>query len=49
MKVIVDRIENNYVVVELVTEGDIVHINILKEETKLRKEKINKLADKLFK
>ena len=64
MKVIIDRFEGEYAVVELdnmntvnmkkillpsdVKEGDVVDIIINTDETAKRKNKINKLMDKLF-
>ena len=69
MKAIVDRIEGEYIVLEVdidnfilypykkapfVKEGDVVEIindklKVLNDETKMRKEKIQKLVDNLFK
>lgn len=62
MKIIVDRIEENYAIVELngqtynlpielipsVKEGDILKIEVLKEETEQRKEEIEKLLNTVF-
>lgn len=62
MKIIVDRIEENYAIVELngktydlpielipdVKEGDILKIEVLKDETEQRKEEIQKLMNTVF-
>ncbi|MDD3840920.1 MAG: DUF3006 domain-containing protein [Clostridia bacterium] len=64
MKVIIDRFEGDYAVVELpdmstvdmskqllpegAKEGDVISISIDIEETKNRKEKIEKLMDELW-
>lgn len=63
MKVIIDRIEGDYVVVEIgvgkivsapkilfqnAKEGDVFKIEIDREETDARKEKIQKLMNNLF-
>lgn len=63
MKVTIDRIEDNFIIIELtngktfeipkeifpnVVEGDIVNIEVDLEETKKKKEKINKLINQVF-
>ena len=63
MKVIIDRIEGDYVIVEIgvgkiisvprilfqnAKEGDVFKIEIDREETNIRKEKIQKLMNNLF-
>ena len=63
MKVIIDRIEGDYVIVEIgvgkivsvpkilfqnAKEGDVFKIEIDREETDIRKEKIQKLMNNLF-
>jgi hypothetical protein len=64
MKVIIDRFEDNFAIVELedkniidipialipegAKEGDVLEIRIDTEETKLRKEKIEKLLNNLW-
>lgn len=63
MKVIIDRLEEDYAIVELeegkmleipkelfpeAKEGDIVNIEISKEETNKRKEQIKKMMNNIF-
>lgn len=63
MKVIIDRFEGEYAIVELeeknivevpkilipgAKEGDIIKIEILKQETNSQKEQIQKLINKVF-
>ena len=63
MKVIIDRIEGDYAIVEIgvgkivsvprilfqnAKEGDVFKIEIDREETDIRKEKIQKLMNNLF-
>lgn len=63
MKVIIDRIEGDYAIVEIgvgkivsvprilfqnAKEGDVFKIEIDREETNIRKEKIQKLMNNLF-
>ena len=63
MKVIIDRIEGDYVIVEIgvgkiisvprilfqnAKEGDVFKIEIDREETNARKEKVQKLMNNLF-